>query len=135
MSPTLFHAIKRLKITHALLVYMLMCKYNWTDYGLYTKALLQNLYRILIHVNIRASMFTNIILTLVWNGGCVCRVVIQFRGRPPSYINYKLWNIYSRMLMGKAAECFCYEIITVNVNRHIQIEKGGGGILIILEYF
>jgi len=31
------------------------------------------------------------------------------------------------MLMGKVAECFYYEIITINVSRHIQIEGRGGG--------
>ena len=113
-----------------------MCNYNWTDYGLYTETLLQNLYRIVIHVNIQARVFTNLILTLVLNSGCVCCDVIQFRGGPPFYTNYKLWNIYSRMLMGKVAECFYYEIITVNVSRHIQIERwGGGGVLSICRIF
>lgn len=31
--------------------------------------------------------------------------------------------------MGKVAECFNYEITTVNVSRHIQIEMGAGGVL------
>jgi hypothetical protein len=39
------------------------------------------------------------------------------------------------MLIGKVAERFYYEIITVNVSRHIQVEMGRGGVLSICRIF